>query len=151
MQLFFYRGDDSTVSHRLETGATAPGSPSTPRSQLPANQRRPLAGTDPCPSLSLSRQSRPSARRSTSRCPWTTTWRCSATWPAPTAPTTRASGWRTERRSPRRAAKEKTPTTSVCSYLWLWREFRLFSRNWLFWLCPLEFRISVTNSDISGH
>lgn len=92
------------LNHRQPIHTLQPG---------PSQLKPPTHGIDPYPPLP--RQSRPSAHRSTSRCPWMTIWRCSATWPAPTAATTRASGWRMERRSPRRAAKEKTQTTSMCA------------------------------------
>lgn len=97
--------------------------------------------------LLLPRQSRQSAPRNTPRFPWRARSRCSATWQVPTAPSMRASGWRTERRSRKHAPKIKTPSTGVCVcvrfffilfYGFIWGVLPAFIWNVCVWLALLH-------------
>lgn len=57
-------------------------------------------------------QSRQSSPLSTPHFPWKATLsHCSATWPAPTVPTRRATGWRTGRKSQKHVPQIGTPNT----------------------------------------
>lgn len=65
-------------------------------------------------------QSRPLLPLNTSRFQWKEkASHCSATWPAPTAPSRKASGWRMARRSQKRVTQARTLSTG-----------QLFSRVW---------------------